>query len=492
VVSFGYCIQILNVSSLSAFEEQRAKQQAQLDFTCTKSIEIAPLQVNSSQQQQQQQQRQQTKIMLGTRRKDLPQNRPIQSKVYSISEECIELKSSISLTSSSSCSSDDNTFNNGDGNKNKVSNFMKNAAPSVVTKYINMNKMNSPFVESSTNKGGLYQKSIFSAALAVKTGKSLNGDVSFKNGKTVDKAAASKIDKSTSSSTKYTSGTTTTKKKAVNTAPTMHTKTTSDSSSYKTDANSTSMSKRTIRRMKRQMMMSSDHSIATDMSSLSGNTNTVATNKSIETLTPLQRRVLKVKKFKDDKGSIGKAAGHRDDKEIIVKVKKNDYQAWKAKRASKLIDAENSSKLDDAESVSKVIDELPEEVHSAERDVRIVKPTAMPSANNPSKSQPTPKTTTTTTKFNKTQYELLARIKASPPPPPPPPPQPKLHDSQHQTPFDENNIHHDKVEIVAMQNNETVIIDKSRNMEHAVRCEHDDASKRRMELLQRARSLVAA
>lgn len=314
---------------------------------------------------------------------------------------------------------------------------MKNAAPSVVTKYISMSKMDSPlFVEKESKAGGLYEKSIFSTALAIKTCK----DVNYEPRQKTDARSRSATDSDSANQSIRKSNNATKIMKAVNVVPGNIIATSStDSTSYKTDSCSTAKSKRTIRRMKRNMMISSNNSIITDTSSLSANSSSTgpSVKSTTDKLTPLQRRVLKVRKFKEDKGSIGRAAGLYDDVSVENKsVKKNgDYETWKNKRSSKV----------DARDVK-------EEKSYIEQDLQRITPSA-------SNGSDTVKTNET--RSVKEQYELLAQLKASPPPPPY-----KLNEVPYneETPFDECK---DKVEMVIL-NNETFIIDKSRDVQHVV------------------------
>jgi hypothetical protein len=72
-------------------------------------------------------------------------------------------------------------------------------------------------------------------------------------------------------------------------------------------------------------------------------------------------------------------------------------------------------------------------------------------------------------------------------PPPPPPCKPSIQvATQPPTPVDECK---EKVEVVTIDN-QTFIIDKSRNFKHTVRLDDGDANRRRMELVERARSLI--
>eukprot|EP00956_Cyclotella_meneghiniana_P013642 scaffold19816_cov56-Cyclotella_meneghiniana.AAC.2 len=158
-----------------------------------------------------------------------------------ISNECIELISE----------------NQGRPHASKVSGFMENAAPSVVTKYINTNKMHSHVVKTSDGRRLLYETSIFKTALAIKTGKEVQGNASTtpKNDSEID-----------STSTK----------------------------TVKTDACNKPTSKRAIRRMKRNMVISSDSSSSTATSSLSttGSDSCMMTHESnpVDSITLMQRR----------------------------------------------------------------------------------------------------------------------------------------------------------------------------------------------------------
>lgn len=398
--------------------------------------------------------------MLGTRRKELPQNRikpkRLSSNVYLISDECVELRKSVSLTSSSSYTSDDDLTRT--NSKHKVSNFMKNAAPSVVTKYITKNKMDSPFVEKERKCSGLYERSILSTALAIKAGKGVSGDSIRKSeSKIVDRATAKK------SGSKATS--TTQSMKAVSAVPTNTIEKSSDeTASFKTDNCSTATSKRTILRMKRNVVIDSDHSIITQVSSLSinsGNTRPSQKNAS-DSLTPLQKRALKVKKFKENKGSIVRAAGLFDD----LSKKNAKYEAWKTTRSSN-VDAR----------------EVEEDNSVAQSDNLRVMPSASDSSS--VKHDRAVLEKAKTVRSLNDQYELLAKVKVAPPPPPLYKPSRIPRDGE--TPFDECK---EKVEVVALAN-ETVIIDKSRDVQHTVRDESEEATQRRMELIDRARSLIS-
>lgn len=110
-----------------------------------------------------------------------------------ISNECIELKKSTSLVSSSSSSEDQERLH-----ASKVSGFMENAAPSVVAKYINMNKMNSHTLKKNDGRRMLYETSIFKTALAIKTGKDVQGVVNSSDSSTNTATSSLSTDRSNS------------------------------------------------------------------------------------------------------------------------------------------------------------------------------------------------------------------------------------------------------------------------------------------------------
>jgi hypothetical protein len=384
------------------------------------------------------------------------------TKVYMVTDTCVELKNSISLTSSSSSDSQEYSSHT------KVTGFMKNAAPSVVTKYIARNKMEYPlFVEKNEKRGCLYEKSIFSAALAIKTGKMGGG----RDGSAVVRSTnANKVKSVTMKSNNANS-----KSIQKPNRPTMD-----DTATYKTDTSSTTTSKK-ARRMKRNLIISSDNSIITDTSSLSANSsNTSVTHvqkNPIEMLTPLQRRVLKVKKFQREHKSIGKAAGVRltqEDESVKFKKDVRDYEAWKAKRPSKITMVEAGETVEEVSEVQvpRIMPHTSVKQRAAalENAIKTVVPTA-------------PHESPKSIKFNDVPRSFGKMV--SPPPPPPYKP-PMQVETQTPTPFDECK---EKVEVVTIDN-QTFIIDKSRNVKHTVRLDDGDANRRRMELVERARSLI--
>ena len=186
-----------------------------------------------------------------------------------ISNECIELISE----------------NQGRPHASKVSGFMENAAPSVVTKYINSNKMHSHVVKTSDGRRLLYETSIFKTALAIKTGKEVQGGDLIQ-----------RVPEEVKSDNNKPSGNASTTPKNDSEIDSTSTKT------VKTDACTKPTSKRAIRRMKRNMVISSDSSSSTATSSLSttSSDSCMMTHESnpVDSITPMQRRLLKVKQYR--------------------------------------------------------------------------------------------------------------------------------------------------------------------------------------------------
>ena len=220
--------------------------------------------------------------------------------------------------------------------------------------------------------------------------------------------------------------------------------------------------------MKRNNRMSitsirGDSSITTDMSSLSASSVSVGSDdskkNSIEGLTSLQRRVLKVKKFQREQTAKGKVGGGS-----VAMKKERDYESWKAKRAMKKSDG------------SKVTNGA---FHRMDTK-RASNYTAICNGKQNAKKKELTKI-------------MMNDIRLSLPPPPPPPYQPPTKTKMTQkleAPFDE--YRHEKVEVVALPSNETVILDKSRHIRQSISVdeEEEEANRRRRELLQRAKALI--
>ncbi|KAL3776793.1 hypothetical protein HJC23_011922 [Cyclotella cryptica] len=408
--------------------------------------------------------------MLGIRRRDLARDRckstiGTNCSIASGDHE-VKLKNSVSLTSSSSCDSSDQECHP------RISGFMKNVAPTVVTKYINTNKMNSPFDHGNIH-GNLYDRSIFHTALAIKTGKMSSTELTAlsasnkKNEKTVQVVAASA--KSMSSP--------------------VITVQRNDSTLITNTLTSTRTATRAIRRhkrssAKRNKRASSSDAIITDSTTKKGIS-------PLESLTPLQRRVLNAKKYPREHrpNAPELACQSHVDREVTKKVTDNiktyasncNNQSLKAIPATK-DKSKNVTYTGNTEQVKakkpdyntggqfrkhrssfeETTGNQADEGENVKRDISI----------NPS----------THVSNNRTKPPIKNVLTREP---------------TNYAPFDEDEeFYQEKVEVVVLPGNtnahETVIIDSSRNLNHTVSFDTEEqaASIRRMELLRRARSLI--
>lgn len=375
------------------------------------------------------------------------------------------MKNSASLTSSSSTDSSDQDYHP------RISGFMKNVAPQVVTKYINTNKMDSPF-ENRHIHGNMHSGSIFQTALAIKSGaiEEMRRTGSF--------------------------GSSTRNKMAVKTTKIEASSTESNSKGIRTQRNSevlltntltsTRIARRAIRRHERSVAKRSKRTSSSDAV-----TNDKKKKSPLETLTPLQRRVLKVKKYaREHKASIPKTScpshAAREATENVPKhsaIEKHvqgktihNIKACAINSSNQFVKAVPSLR-DRPKQVEKTVNtkDAKEKIHDSQELKSSVQQTTVKKSHMSSKAS-----------SHVSNNTIKHRVKTS-----------HSRESTNYGPFDEaDEYRQEKVEVVVIPGNtnthQTIIIDSSRDWNHAVSFDTEDqeAAIRRMELVRRARSLI--
>jgi hypothetical protein len=386
----------------------------------------------------------------------------------------VNLKNSASLTSSSSTDSSDQDY------YPRISGFMKNVAPPVVTKYINTNKMDSPF-DNRHIHGYLYGGSIFQTALAIKT-----GNLEMSRTESFDSNARNKMAVKT---TKIeTSSTESIRSKGDRTQR-------NGAKLLTNSLISTRTASRAIRRhersaAKRSKRTSSSDAVAKDTKKKSP----------FEMLTPLQRRVLKVKKYaREHKASVPKpSCPSHAAREATEKVSKRTAieQHVQGKMTHNIKTCASNSSNQSVKAVPLLRDRPKQVYKTVTTNEAKEKIPDSHTSNHPGKLGSSVQQTT----VNKSHSEDISSkasahvsnntiehsVKKS-----------HSREPTNYAPFDEaDENHQEKVEVVVIPGNtnthQTIIIDSSRDLNHTVSFDTEDqeASLRRMELVRRARSLI--
>lgn len=384
----------------------------------------------------------------------------------------VNLKNSASLTSSSSTDSSDQDYHP------RISGFMKNVAPQVVTKYINTNKMDSPF-ENRHIHGSLHGGSIFQTALAIKSGakeemrRTGSFDYSTRNKMAVK---TTKIEASSIESIRS-KGIRTQRNGAISSTNTL---------------TSTRTARRAIRRHERSLEKRSKRTSSSDAV-----TKDTTKKSPLETLTPLQRRVFKVKKYaREHKSSVPKTscpshAAH----EVTENVSK--HTAIEQLVQGKIIHNIKACASNSSHQSVKAVPPLRVRPKQVDKTVNTKEAKEMipdsRTSNHPRELGTGVQATTvkkshisSNASAHVSNNTIKHHVKKS-----------HSRESTNYAQFDEaDEYRQEKVEVVVIPGDtithQTIIIDSSRDWNHTVSFDTEDqeASLRRMELVRRARSLI--